>query len=207
MEEIVVNAPETKTLRKAEIGDINVIVAIHQTAFQGFFLDRMGPRFLKIYYRTILDYDRSILLLHMDEKGEIDGFAAGFRDPERFYRHFRSYRRKMMLPILFALFRRPGLIFQIARNTSRVTSVTEPHGTQVELSSIGTNRPGTGAGSQLLVGFCEQAAQFGASEVRLTTDRDDNDGVVDFYLRHGFEIHGTEERHGRVLYVMTRKQP
>lgn len=189
-------------VRDAVAGDLPDVVRVHQIAFKGFFLDRMGPRFLRAYYDAILEYGPSIFLVNIDENDELDGFAVGFQDPEAFYDHFRSRRLRLLPIIALALLRRPTLFVGIARNTGRVAATGKGAASIVELSSIATSRLGTGIGSQLLQAFCDRSRGLSASEVTLTTDRDDNAPVVNFYLRHGFEKRGIELRGARVLQVM-----
>ncbi|WP_454597956.1 GNAT family N-acetyltransferase [Qipengyuania sp. SM2507] len=164
----------------------------------------MGPRFLRAYYEAILEYDDAIFLVSIDDSDELDGFAVGFRDPEAFYDHFRSRRLRLLPIIALTLLRRPTLFVEIARNTGRVAASGKGAASVVELSSIATSRLGTGIGSRLLQAFCDRSRSLGASEVTLTTDRDDNAPVVNFYLRHGFKKRGTELRGARALQVMAR---
>ncbi len=197
--------PASEKIRDAIRSDISGIVRVHQIAFKGFFLDRMGPAFLRAYYRAILDYEGAILLVHSDRPGEVDGFAAGFLEPDHFYAHFRSRRIRMLPAIALALLRRPNLFIEIVRNTGRVARAAELNVAAAELASIGTSRRGAGVGSHLLRAFCERSAALGADEVRLTTDRDDNGAVVRFYLDHGFEQTGVEFRGERALYSLARR--
>lgn len=197
--------PVSKEISDANHADISEIVSVHQIAFKGFFLDRMGPTFLGAYYRAILDYEGAILLVHRDAEGKVDGFAAGFLDPDRFYAHFRRRRMEMLPAIALALLRRPNLIFEISRNAGRVARTGELNVTAAELASIGTSRRGSGVGSRLLLAFCERSATRGADRVKLTTDRDDNDAVVRFYLDHGFEQGGVEFRGKRALLSLVRQ--
>jgi GNAT superfamily N-acetyltransferase len=184
--------------------DLPDVVRVHRIAFKGFFLDRMGSRFLRAYYEAILEYNAAIFLVHIDESDRLDGFAVGFRDPEKFYDHFRRRRFRLLPIIALSLLRRPTLLGEIARNTERVAATGKGAASVVELSSIATSRLGTGIGSLLLQAFCDRSRTVGAREVTLTTDRDDNAPVLNFYLRHGFARRGTEVRGARVLQVMGR---
>lgn len=190
--------------RAAVAADLNAIVSVHQTAFNGFFLDRMGPRFLHGYYQAVLDYPKAILLVHENEAGEINGFASGFIDPEGFYAHFRAQRVRLLPTIVFALIKNPTLVVEILRNMQRVSAPQIQSEDCSELSSIATSARATGVGSILLRAFCDQSTHSGARIVRLTTDRERNEHVVAFYLKHDFKISGEELRGKRALNVMTR---
>ena len=197
------NTPGTG-IRDAIAEDLSDVVRVHQTAFRGFFLDRMGPRFLRAYYSAVLGYPGAIFLVNVDKTGDIDGFAAGFRDPGGFYDHFRSLRPRLAPIIALALLRRPSLLAEIVRNTRRVATPGTRASETVELSSIGTSRIGTGVGAALLEAFCARSVQLSAKEITLSTDRDNNGAVLNFYLKHGFEKRGTEHRGTRVLQIMSR---
>ena len=54
-------------------------------------------------------------------------------------------------------------------------------------------------GSQLLRKFIDVAYLSEVNEIRLTTNRDDNDSVNQFYLKHGFQNMGIEYRNKRAL--------
>lgn len=192
-------------VRDAVAGDLTSVVRVHQASFRGFFLDRMGPRFLRAYYSSVLQFGGAIFLVHQDEAGEVDGFAVGFRDPGAFYHYFKSRRLRLAPIIALSLLRRPALLLKIARNTGRIAgSEKSGEAANVELSSIGTNRPGSGIGSLLLGAFCTRSRRLGGAKIVLTTDRDNNDAVLNFYLAHGFEKRGTEFRGERVLQCMSR---
>lgn len=192
------------SVRPANSDDLTDVVRVHRIAFKGFFLDRMGSRFLKAYYQSILEYGAAIFLVNVDQSGTIDGFAVGFRDPNAYYAYFRS-RRLHLLPIIgLSLLRRPALLIDVARNTRRVAAAREHMADVVELSSIGTSRLGAGIGSILLQAFCAESKRLGASEITLTTDRYGNDSVLNFYSKYGFDMQKSELRGTRVLQVMTR---
>jgi hypothetical protein len=52
--------------REMNANDLDAVVAIHQEAFKGFFLTRMGPRFLRAYYNTVLDFGGRIAIIGQD---------------------------------------------------------------------------------------------------------------------------------------------
>lgn len=113
--------------RRATLEDIDQILSIHRKAFSGFYLDEMGPAFLRVYY-------------------------------------------------------------------------------ECALANEGVISKGRGIGSQLLRKFVEFAWQSDANEIRLTTNRDDNDSVNQFYLKHGFHNIGVEYRNKRALNIYSLKR-
>lgn len=180
--------------------DLGSVVAIHKEAFEGFFLTRMGPRFLRAYYQAVLDFEASISLVGYDtESDRALGFAVGFRDPQGFYALFRQRRKRMLPAILLAVVRDPGLVLQILRNMRRVEAQAEQPVDAVELSSIAVGAPGGGVGGALLEAFANKARSEGAHRLILTTDAAGNDPVRGFYEARGFSLKGFETRGARKL--------
>jgi len=186
-------------VRTANLSDIEAIAAVHDAAFPGFFLTRMGLAFLCGYYRLVLDYPGGILIVS-ERDFAIDGFVAGFADPAGFYAFMVRERRRLYGPALAAVLRRPALLPRVLANRRRVVSVVHPAGPDCcELSSIGVqpDSAGRGRGKILIDHFCAEALRRGCGRVVLTTDAIDNDSVNDFYLRCGFTLVRTFSAGGR----------
>ena len=194
--------PSTLQIRAMDLTDLDDVVAVHFQAFPGFFLTRMGPGFLRGYYRTVLDFTGSIALVACDSDaaGTVSGFVVGFCEPHRFYTLFSQRRRRLLPSMVMAVLRAPCLIGEILRNVRRVGNQQDQlHPGVVELSSIGVAGQGSGIGGQLVEAFARAAAAAGAHRIMLTTDRDDNDAVRAFYERRGFMFDGFEDRGERAL--------
>src|SRR5262249_51964906 len=95
-------------IRSATPGDLPDIVAIHQKAFNHFFLTRMGAAFLRRYYELVLHYHAGIVLV-AERHGVLEGFVCGFADPAAFYRSMWRNRFSFALPAVTALLRNPSL--------------------------------------------------------------------------------------------------
>ncbi len=67
---------ETLTIIKVKEDDLDAVVEIHLLSFPGFFLSKIGPSFLKCYYREIITYEGGHLLAAQNA-GSIIGFVAG----------------------------------------------------------------------------------------------------------------------------------
>lgn len=189
-------------IRAMDSADLDAVVGVHQYAFPLFFLTRMGPGFLRAYYRTVLDFPGSIALVACagGEAVRVQGFAVGFHDPHLFYALFAQHRRRLLPSLALAVMRDPGLIAQMLRNVRRVSDQQGiVHRGTAELSSIGVAGQGGGIGGQLMEAFVAAATATGAQQILLTTDRDDNDAVRAFYERRGFVLDGFENRGERWL--------
>lgn len=191
------------TIRAMNAHDLYGVVSVHRSSFKGFFLDRMGPAFLRGYYTAVLEFPGALAYVAVDKKGGVRGFAVGFMDPQAFYRHFRECRWRLVPAILKALIREPLILVEVLRGgerVSRIAATTSTLGT-VELASIATDLPRAGIGSLLLRRFVSEARAQGGRLVTLTTDMDGNDAVRAFYRRHGFVESTLESRGERRLVV------
>lgn len=185
--------------------DLKYVVAVHNTAFAGFFLDRMGPLFLRRYYESVLSYSGSIALVSVSpDTNEVIGFAVGFYNSGKFYEHFRAQRKKMVFALVIGFLRRPSLFVEMVRNTKRVSASVTSQENTVELSSIATATRGTGVGRVLLSEFERAARALSAERIQLTTDEMNNDGVRAFYERNEFVLNGKEQRGARTLCVYVK---
>lgn len=191
------------SIRPMAPDDLEEIARLHEQAFPGFFLTRMGPAFLRGYYASVLSYDRSIALIAERSDGQPVGFVTGFRDPEAFYAHFRNQRLRLLPSMLAALARRPSLAGAIFGNMRRISSMEKAgDGSETaELSSVAVIQPGSGIGSKLVTEFCQSMFRRGAKRVILTTDEQDNERARSFYGRLGFVLVAREQRANRVLCV------
>jgi len=182
-------------IRQATTADIASIARVHTEAFPGFFLTRLGPPFLRSYYRTVLQFDGGQLYVAENDR-RIVGFVAGFVDPARFYAALKQSPWRFAVPLALGLARRPWLAGRIAARIcdaaarGRRTSGAVATVGRVELSSLAV-RPtaqGKGIGRRLVNAFLEAARRAPASVVSLTTDAKDNDDVNAFYQRAGFQL-------------------
>jgi GNAT superfamily N-acetyltransferase len=178
----------------ANLFHLDAIVQIHLAAFEGFFLESMGKRFLKELYRGFLVEPSGLCLVAIDKK-DVVGFVAGTTEPEGFFR--RLLRRRWHTFVLAGTASltlhpiRVGKKFLSALRYRGERPADVPNATL--LSSIGVvpSGIGRGIGKMLISAFCERAQLSGASTVFLTTDRDRNDAVNQFYLLNGFKLHSS----------------
>lgn len=187
------------------------IVAVHREAFPGFFMTQLGRRFLREYYRCVVESTRGILLTEY-RGDECIGFVAGFIDPPAFYKELRRRRAQLGLAAFVGIVTRPWRLRTLFANYDRAgQSARQPSDARTaELSSLAVMpaAKGQGVGSRLVNAFIEAAGALGADRVTLTTDTRGNDAVNTFYQRLGFTHARTfEARRGRELneYVIDRR--
>jgi ribosomal protein S18 acetylase RimI-like enzyme len=189
---VSVKAFESPIVRAARSNDIEAIVDVHLSAFNaGFNLSAFGPRFLRKYYRLILEFEQRVLLV-VECDGKIVGFAAGFVNPKGFYAKLKKNKWRLAFAAATAIPGRPSVVVRllhVARRGSQFMARSETQQENTcELSSIAV-RPeasGKGLGKALLNDFVEAAKSGRAREIYLTTDATENESVNAFYRRAGF---------------------
>ena len=154
----------------------------------------MGERFAKELYRGFLLEPSGLCLVAIDKK-KVVGFVVGTMEPEEFFRRLlRRHWHRFILAGANSLILHPirvGRKFLLALRYRGEKPTDIPNATL--LSSIGVVPcgRGRGIGKVLISAFCERAQLSGASSVFLTTDRDKNDAVNQFYLLSGFKLHSS----------------
>lgn len=170
------------------------IVDLHISAFPGFFLTSLGPRFLSLLYTEFMTQPKG-LLVRATENGALAGFAAGTTDPSNF---FKDIRRRKSLPFFFAMI--PGFakrpVFVLKKCWVSVFyrgEVPRGYDGAALLSSLAVspNVQGKGLGRILVKTFTEEVAMHNGKVVFLTTDERNNDKVNRFYQGCGFVLHDT----------------
>lgn len=187
---------------------LKIIVAIHMSTFKGFFLESLGSRFLRELYRGYIEDPYGICLVAINGT-KVVGFVAGTTHPDDFFR--RLLRNRWYA---FALAGASSLTRHPIRVGRKYLSAIHYRGEKPQdipraalLSSIGVapGWTGKGVGRMLLSSFCENARTAGAPIVYLTTDRDGNDAVNQFYCMNGFRLYSTFQKdRNRWMNLYTR---
>jgi ribosomal protein S18 acetylase RimI-like enzyme len=177
---------------KAEHKQLSLLVALHVAAFPTNFLTQLGPRFLRLYYRLILDDPNGILLVAKDDsRDDLVGFVAGMVNPPAFYARMKRKSISLALAVVLPVILSPRRFGRLLHNRRRVKSVAASREDQegvVELSSLAVqpDQQGRGVGKALTAAFIARARDQGARVVVLTTDAEGNDYVNRFYQKMGF---------------------
>ena len=191
---VVTSIQPERSVRHATIADLNAVVAVHQKAFAGSLLTRLGPRFLELYYSTVLRYPNHIFLVSTHGTSVL-AFVSGFLEPARFYKLMEGRGLQMGITILRRIASDPGLLVPAFYGTLRVLrNATVPSNCGCELSSLAVDpqTAGEGIGTTLVNAFLQCAWERNAKCVRLTTDAATRANV--FYLRLGFRLTRQELR-------------
>ena len=180
-------------LRLAKKDDLKITVDIHIKAFPGFFLTKLGPRFLYKYYNLILKYEEKIFLV-AEEDGYPIGFVAGFLRPSNFYTYVRQHKTTLSITLIPIILRNPFLIPRIISNFCGTKKKEQKNKViKCELASIAVNPDyaGQGLGKKLVKAFIEISQKKNANIIYLTTDVNNNEVVNNFYQSLGFSLYRT----------------
>jgi len=175
-------------IRPMKSEDLARVVKVHVTAFPGFFLSFLGPRFLSLFYGEAILLGEIALVA--DLRGEVVGLVMGSTRPGRF---FRDLLRRRLLAFALAsapaVLRRPSVALRVARALLKPGAAAKVEGTSTLMSiAVDPSVQGVGAGKALVLGFIDEAARRGAVRVDLTTDKEGNDRTNSFYRSLGFSV-------------------
>lgn len=177
-------------IRKFESSDICHVVAVHMASFPGFFLSFLGPKFLTIFYSRVCFAPESIAFVYLDKDGLPIGFVVGSLNPRGFYsRMLKRDWFKFTLSSVGPIIKNPTIILRLARAVLHPSS--NQFGQNVAgLFSIGVlpDNHCLGIGKFLVNAFLNDARLRGCERVYLSTDRDNNESVNNFYIKNGFKI-------------------
>ena len=185
------------TVRDALKVDLESLVTIHVSAFPGFFLTKMGRRFLKQYYYGYLEMGET-LLVAVDSENKIVGFVAGLKDSEGYYRYMKKYWYRFIFPVTLAMLNFDLLvtcsqrILTIFRSNKINEEMSVPVGFH-ELTSIAVSPTArqVGAGKLLMGAYLDAVKTVpDIKGVFLTTDSKENANVRQFYKSMGFQVKG-----------------
>jgi GNAT superfamily N-acetyltransferase len=197
------------SVREARPSDVAALAALHVESFKGFFLSRLGPRFVGELYRGFVESPDAVCVVAF-QNADVVGIAAGPIDPRVFFRRLllkRGYR--FALAALPVLARHPWEVGQRLLGALLYRGEAPPRYACAALLSticVHPSSQGTGVARVLLERFCAVAATGGARYAYLTTDRDDNQSVNAFYVRAGFSLTAEVRRSGgRIMNCYLRQ--
>jgi ribosomal protein S18 acetylase RimI-like enzyme len=172
-------------IRKIEDRDLNSIIKIHTQAFPDHFLTKLGPLFLKQYYRDV-SKNKLGILLGIFQNEILIGICAATK-------HSANFNKKIILQnpfmyILFALYlivTKPRYLYRLVKNINKVSFDGNDDGNYAELLSIAINPniQGKGVGKLLLIALEDMLYQQSIYYLSLTTDSFNNDKALNFYIK------------------------
>ncbi|MEY8590221.1 GNAT family N-acetyltransferase [Butyricimonas hominis] len=179
--------------RVLEVKDVKEIARVHLVAFQDFFLSSLGSFFLQTYYKAVIRHPRAVCIGSYDQE-RLVGFCVGSVISKGFH---KDLLRKNFINFFgcfcILVLTRPKSVLRLINNLekkSKLLSIPDD-GQQAELLSIAVlpSVASKGVGSCLLHSFEDNLLLNQVREVVLTTDVQNNDAVIHFYKKNGFDIY------------------
>ena len=199
--------------RQATTADLEVIVRVHEAAFDGYFLTLLGRRFLRELYGAFIAERNGICRVTEVEVApgqlQVAGFVAGTSKPGLFFRNLLFSRGlHFALAAVPALLRHPMVVFpRLLRSIRYRGGQPSVLKGAALLSSLGVHPASVrlGLGRKLVEDFCADAGELGARVVYLTTDWRENNTAKRFYEHAGFRLLTTQRnQNGRVMNTYLR---
>lgn len=173
----------------AEKNEYSVIADIHQKAFEGFFLTTLGKGFLRTYYKASLNNSESIAICAVNDENQIIGFCIGCVLSKGYHKRLiKNNLIAFLFQGILILITKPKALYRLVFNLDKSTIKTDD-GNYAELLSIGVlpKIKGSGIGKEMMKKFEELAIIKGCKKIALTTDFDNNQKVLEFYKKNGYE--------------------
>ena len=198
--------------------DLAYVVDAHADNFPDGFFARLGPRFLRQYYRTFLDGPLATCVV-VEHEGRPCGYLVGILDPPQHRRLMLRYHAvSLALAAGLGMFRRPRLAatFVVTRlgryraalvRSSRGGAARGPAMRTAVLSHVAVSEAyrRSGIGTILVDEFLAEAHAAGCARACLVTQAGP-EGAGDFYARRGWTFtHQRRTTEGRDLTYYERQ--
>ena len=193
-------------IRSFTAGDVQAAARLHAAQLPHGFFPRLGPRFLREYYRSFIASPFACAFV-AGPSGQVEGLVVGVLQP-REHKRWLLRRRALRLalvglvsllmrPRMWTLFLRDRLprYWQAVRDWRSAGPVEDGKGGSSSPPTatlahivIRAEVRGRGVGKALTERFVAQAREAGVEVVRATT-MDGPAGATGFYERHGWQRH------------------
>jgi GNAT superfamily N-acetyltransferase len=184
---------ETPNLVPLAHRHIPEVVRMHLSAFPGFFLTFLGPRFLAEFYRAFLSEPTAIAMVAESDAGCVCGVVVGTLAPAGFFKRLLLRRWwTFARASAGALLRRPAIAPRLIRALGyRGEAPTNARRALLSSIAVDPSSQGAGTGRRLVECWLTEAKRRGAIGCYLTTDAQANDAVNSFYCRLGWKLEST----------------
>ena len=178
-------------IRDFNISDVPRIAEVHEKSFKDFFLTSLGKRFLETYYTASVNNNTSIGIGLFDSDDNLYGFATGTSQSAGFHKTLLLQNTFLFFrSLLFVSLSRPHVLVRLVKNINKKSNKIDDK-QYAELLSIAIlpNLKGSGYGKVLLEEFEKKLIFHNVSKIALTTDFNDNDSVIKFYNKCGYDVY------------------
>ncbi len=173
--------------------DVHMAAALHQRAFDRFFLSSLGEPFLREFYRGFVTDPDAVTRVARDDSGCVVGVVVGTVAPDRFFRRLLHTRRlHLAVAALRAVVRRPTTAARLIRGIAYRggTPVTAATGALLSSICVDPRAEHSGHGRALIDDWWTDVMARGITSAYLTTDAADNERVIRFYEKAGWSLMG-----------------
>jgi ribosomal protein S18 acetylase RimI-like enzyme len=188
--------PVALAIRPMVLEDVTRVAELQVATLPDDVWSKLRVGFLRLFYEEFLQ--RPHIAIAAIQQASLIGFVVGSPRPDRF---FRGLLDKRLLKLLVAAapsgLGQPGLSLRILRRLARRPHPNAPaessEGERAALlmyMAVDPGFQGRGIGRALAEAFVEEAAQSGATHVRLKTEKFGNEATNAFYRRLGFRLCG-----------------
>ena len=179
--------------KKANPSDSSEMTMVHLETFDGFFLSSLGYGFLNTYYNTCIKSSDAFAICATDSETEkIVGFSLGCYNSNGFNKKLiKKNFLKYLLRSILIIFSKPNALIRLLNNLTKIDKNENDIGDYGELFSIAVDKDyqGLGIGKNLLKKFEYELKQKSVKKVTLTTDKKNNDNVLKFYKKFGYNVY------------------
>jgi ribosomal protein S18 acetylase RimI-like enzyme len=176
------------TVRVLKLEETKNIAALHQLAFDNFFLTSLGSKFLSKFYGSIIKSHDGVAIGAYDDNNELVGFAIGARIKKGFYKTILK-KNFISLSIVAStsLIKKPKNINRLIKSFLTTETSNGSFLNYASLLSICVNpeKKGQKIGKHLLLAFESEIIECSAG-ITLTTDKLNNDYVNNFYVSNNY---------------------
>jgi GNAT superfamily N-acetyltransferase len=200
--------PVDLRLRTMGAEDLPFVVDEHRHHFPDGFFARLGPKFLREYYRAFLTEPGARATI-AEVEGEPAGYLVGVTDPAAHRDHvLRRYGRTLVRRALASMLAHPSLAWRFVRTRlglyarkllrRRRPAPAGPSGGSSHATAVLTavavapEAQSQGIGSALIDRFEAQVAEAGCDRLALVTAAGD-DGAGPYYEHRGWEARGERQ--------------
>jgi len=204
-----------KVLDRCNAEILNALVLLHTDAFPGFFLTSLGDRFLRLLYTSYLESKSCACIIAYKENEVASDICASIiviNNPSAFYRLLLKKKWSSFLyASLFGAMNQPLLLVKklysaLFYRGDADTKFDVTNGALIASIAVSPSAQGWGVGKKLLKEAEQWAEQQGLWFAYLTTDRDNNKAVNDFYQKCGYRLDSTIEKSGgRIMARYVKK--
>lgn len=184
-------------VRSAGISDLPAVVSTHSLAFPAFFLTRLGPSALHVYYSAVLMATGGMLVVAIS-RDVVVGFAAGTASRRALYWELGRKLPQLGVAAMHAFFSGSVSLKELAElarrffsglgNSPAYSCAERIAGKNFELTSLAVNPSlqGKGCGKKLVSHVLQKSQHMGMLSMSVFTDALGNDQAISFYHNQGF---------------------